>query len=116
MRERIVTLCEGFPRYDYQRVTHQLRAEGLSINHKAVARIMRENGLQLRLLRRFVRTADSDHDHPIFRNLAADFIPGGPNLLWIADLSYVATVVSTSSLCGGNSRGPSAGSRKQICA
>ncbi len=32
MRERIVTLCEGFPRYDYQRVTHQLRAEGLSIN------------------------------------------------------------------------------------
>ena len=32
------------------------------INHKAVARIMRENGLQVRPLRRFVRTTDSDHE------------------------------------------------------
>src|SRR5438045_9013854 len=56
LRERIVAVCEEFPRYGYRRVTHQLRAEGMSINHKAVARIMRESGLQVRPLRRFVRT------------------------------------------------------------
>jgi putative transposase len=45
LRERIVAVCEEFPRYGYRRVTHQLRTEGMSINHKAVARIMCENGL-----------------------------------------------------------------------
>jgi len=93
LRERIVTICEEFPRYGYRRVTHQLRAEGMSINHKAVARIMRENGLQVRPLRRFVRTTDSDHESPIFPNLAAGMIPDGPNQLWVADLTYVAIAV-----------------------
>ena len=93
LHERIVSLCEEFPRYGYRRVTHQLHAEGLPTNHKAVARIMRENGLQVRPLRRFVRTTDSDHQSPIFPNLAAGMIPDGPNQLWVADLSYVAVAV-----------------------
>jgi transposase InsO family protein len=43
----------------------QLRpSQGLSINHKAVARIMHDNGLQVRPLARFVRTTDSDHESP----------------------------------------------------
>ena len=91
--ERIVAVCEEFARYGYGRVTRQLRADGMSINHKAVARIMRENGLQVRPLRRFVRTTDSDHQSPIFPNLAADVIPDGPDQLWVADLSYVAIAV-----------------------
>jgi len=37
LRERIVNICEEFPRYGYRRVTHQLRAEGILNNHKAVA-------------------------------------------------------------------------------
>lgn len=93
LHERIVNLCEEFPRYGYRRVTQQLRAEGVLINHKKVARVMRENGLQVRPLRRFVRTTDSDHDNPIFPNLAAAFSPAGPNELWVADLTYVAIAV-----------------------
>jgi putative transposase len=65
----------------------------MPINHKAVARIMRENGLQVRPLRRFVRTTDSAHQSPIFPNLAAGVIPDGPNQLWVADLSYVAVAI-----------------------
>jgi len=93
LRERIIAVCEEFPRYGYRRVTHQLHAEGMSINHKAVARIMRENDLQVRPLRRFVRTTNSDHESPIFPNLAANLVPDGPNQLWVADLSYVAIAV-----------------------
>jgi putative transposase len=93
LQERISDLCEEFPRYGYRRVTHQLRAEGLLINHKAVARIMRERQLQVRPLRRFVRTTNSDHDNPIFPNLAADFTPTAANQLWVADLTYVAIAV-----------------------
>jgi HTH-like domain len=40
LRERIVAICEEFSRYGYRRVTRQRRAEGMSINHKTVVRIM----------------------------------------------------------------------------
>ena len=63
------------------------------INHKAVARILRKRNLQVRPLRRFVRTTDSDHDHPVFPNLAADFTPTAANQLWVADLTYMAIAV-----------------------
>ena len=60
------------------------------INHKTVSRIMRANGLQVRPLRRFVRTTDSDHNGPIFPNLVREFVPTMPNQLWVADFSYIA--------------------------
>jgi len=90
LHDRIAELTAEFPRYGYRRVTYQLRAEGVVVNHKAVARMMRESGLQVRPLRRFVRTTDSDHESPIFPNLAQGLIPTEPNQLWVADLTYVA--------------------------
>jgi putative transposase len=87
VRDRIVALCDEFPRYGYRRVTAQLKAEGTTINHKAVSRIMRDNGLQVRPLRRFVRTTYSDHNGPIFPNLVREFVPTMPNQLWVADIS-----------------------------
>jgi len=56
LRNRIEALCAEFPRDGYRRITHQLRAEGMVVNHKAVARLMRESGFQVRPLRKFVRT------------------------------------------------------------
>lgn len=44
-------------------------------------------------LRRFARTTDSDHNSPIFPNLAAAFSPTGSNELWVTDLTYVAIAV-----------------------
>jgi putative transposase len=84
---RVLALCAEFPRYGYRRITAQMRAEGNVINHKAVARIMRTRGLQVRPLRRFIRTTDSQHDNPIFPNLARDFIPTAADQLWVADIS-----------------------------
>ncbi len=89
LRDRIEALCAEFPRDGYRRITHQLRAEGMVVNHKAVARLMRDSALQVRPLRKFVRTTDSDHDGPIFSNLASGFRPTGPNQLWVADLTYI---------------------------
>ena len=40
--------------------------------------------------RRFVATTDSDHDNPIFPDLARDRIVDGPNQLWVADITYIA--------------------------
>ena len=60
------------------------------VNHKKVMRLMREHGLTVRPRRRFVATTDSDHDGPIFPNLAKDVLPTGPNQLWVADITYIA--------------------------
>src|SRR6516162_8614156 len=40
--------------------------------------------------KRFAATTDSDHDGPIFPDLARDRIVDGPNQLWVADITYIA--------------------------
>jgi putative transposase len=93
LHDQIEALCAEFPRDGYRRITHQLRAEGMVVNHKAVASLMRESGLQVRPLRKFVRTTDSNHDGPIFPNLTRGFRPTGPNQLWVGDLTYIRIAV-----------------------
>ena len=76
--ERIKEICAEWPSYGYRRVTAELHAEGILVNHKKVMRLMREHGLTVRPRRRFVATTDSDHDGPIFPNLAKDVVPTVP--------------------------------------
>ena len=77
----------------YRRVTAELQATGCLVNHKKVMRLMREHALTVRPRRRFVATTDSDHDGPIFPNLAKDVVPTGANQLWVADITYIAIEV-----------------------
>jgi putative transposase len=88
--ERIKEICAEWPSYGYRRVTAELRATGCLVNHKTIMRLMRENGLSVRPRRRFAVTTDSDHDGPIFPNLAKDAVPTRPNQLWVADITYIA--------------------------
>jgi transposase InsO family protein len=57
---------------------------------KKVRRLMREHDLQPRRRRRYVATTDSDHDAPIFPNLAPDVVVTGPNQRWVPDITYIA--------------------------
>ncbi|WP_240790220.1 IS3 family transposase [Roseomonas sp. HF4] len=88
--EAMMAICDEFEAYGWRRVGAALRQRGLVVNHKKVRRLMREHGLQPRRRRRYVATTDSDHDGPIFPDLAKDVVPDGPNQLWVADLTYVA--------------------------
>ena len=88
--EAIAGICDEFECYGWRRVEAALRQQGLVVNHKKVNRLMREHGLQPRMRRRHVATTDSDHDHPIFRNLAKDKVIDDANQLWVADITYVA--------------------------
>lgn len=86
-------IADEFEAYGYRRMTAELRHRGLVVNAKKVRRLMRENNLNPRQRRRYVATTDSDHDHPIFPNLAKKLVPDGANQLWVADITYVAIAV-----------------------
>jgi putative transposase len=88
--EAMFTICDKFEYYGYRRVGAALRQQGLVVNHKKIRRLMRQHDLQPKVRRRFVATTDSDHDGPIFPNLAKGLIPSGPNQIWVSDITYVA--------------------------
>jgi putative transposase len=88
----IRSICDEFEAYGYRRVTAELRHQGLVVNSKKVRRLMREHDLQPKLRRRHVVTTDSNHDSPIFANLAAKMTPDGPDQLWVADITYVTII------------------------
>lgn len=88
--EAMFAICHEFEFYGYRRVGAALRQQGLAVNHKKIRRLMREHDLHPKVRRRFIATTDSDHDGPIFPNLAKDLVPTGPNQLWVSDITYVA--------------------------
>jgi putative transposase len=84
-------ICDEFETYGYRRVGAELRHRGIVVNSKKIRRLMREN-LQPKRRKRFTATTDSDHDGPIFPDLARHRILDGPNQVWVADITYIAIV------------------------
>ncbi len=84
------TICDEFEAYGYRRVDAELRHRGIVVNAKKIRRLMREHALNPKQRRRFIATTDSDHDYPIFPDLAKKMKLDGPNQLWVADITYVA--------------------------
>jgi transposase InsO family protein len=76
-------------RYGYRRVTRELRRRGMVVNHKRVARIMREDNLLAVQPRTFVVTTDAAHNLEVFLNLARRMTVTGINQLWVADITYI---------------------------
>jgi transposase InsO family protein len=76
-------------RYGYRRVSRELRRRGLVVNHKRVARLMREDNLLAIQPRAWVQTTDSDHELRVYLNLAARMQLTGINQLWVADITYI---------------------------
>ena len=87
---RMQSICEEFETYGYRRVGAALRQHGFVVNSKKVRRLMREHDLPPRRRRRFVATTDSDHNLPVFPNLAREVVPDGPNQVWNGGITYVA--------------------------
>ena len=80
-------------RYGAPRVHAELRARGVRIARKRVARLMRENGIRPpRRKKRPPITTDSRHGYGIAPNLLQRaFEADRPNTIWLADITYVAT-------------------------
>ena len=90
LRDLIHRVALADRHYGYRRVTHQLRRQGLIINAKRVARLMRKDNLLALRAKPFVpRTTISNHDCPIRPNLVRKLKPTGLDQIWAADITYV---------------------------
>jgi putative transposase len=76
-------------RYGYRRITEELHRRGMPVNHKRVARMMREDNLLAVQPKRFVATTNSNHKLEVYLNLASRMKLTGINQLWIADITYI---------------------------
>jgi len=94
-------------RYGYRRITAEVRRQGMLVNHKRVARILREDNLLAIQPQAFVVTTDSQHELEVYLNLAGRLKLTGINQLWVADITYVrlqAEFVYVSVILDGFSR------------
>ena len=73
-------------RYGRPRLWKDLKEDGETVSEKRVRRLMREEGLQGKVPKRFKQTTNSQHDDPIAANLLdRDFTAAAPNQRWVGD-------------------------------
>src|SRR5208283_5430919 len=89
LRDEIQKIALEMPAYGRRRITAELKRRGWKVNHKRVQRIMREDNLLCLRRRKFVVTTDSNHDLPVYANVAESIVLTGINQLWRADITYI---------------------------
>src|SRR5512140_3353353 len=89
LRSEIQKIALEWPAYGRRRITMELRRRGWTVNPKRVRRIMAEDNLLCLRRRKFVVTTDSNHDLPVYRNVARDLELSGTDQLWVADITYI---------------------------
>lgn len=85
----IQKIAEEFSYYGYRRITKALHRQGIVVNHKKVQRMMRENGLTIKMKKFKPRTTTSNHSLQLFPNLAKELAVTRINQLWVTDITYV---------------------------
>jgi putative transposase len=78
--------------YGSPKVYRRLRQDGEECNHKRVERLMRENSLRAKRVKKFKVTTDSRHSEPVADNLLdRAFKVSGPDKVWVSDITYIWT-------------------------
>lgn len=93
-----VSFARSRQTYGSPRVHEDLKADGVRVGRKRVARLMRDGGLKARRPKRWTRTTDSNHAQPIAPNvLARQFAVYDENgirklnRVWVGDITYLPT-------------------------
>ncbi len=91
LQEAIRHVAGQYPTYGTRRITHQLRRlpYHFQVGRKRVQRLMRSMSLLRPVKRVKVRTTDSQHGFPRFRNLVEDLVISHPDQVWVADITYI---------------------------
>jgi len=87
LKHRIDEMYTAHPYYGYRRITAQLQREGQAVNHKAVARHMREMGLIA--VHPGPNLSKRAHQAAIFPYLLRTVAASAPNHIWGIDITYI---------------------------
>lgn len=78
--------------YGSPRIHAALRNEGFECSLTRIERLMKKMEIGAKTKRKFRVTTDSKHSLPISPNdVNREFKPSGPNILWLSDITYIAT-------------------------
>jgi putative transposase len=78
--------------YGAPRIHAELKAQGIHVGRKRVARLMREAGLQGATRRKWMNTTVRDRNaRPAPDLVNRNFTAAAPNRLWVADITYIPT-------------------------
>jgi putative transposase len=89
LKAAIEKVAGEWPTYGYRRVTGQLKRDEWDVNHKRIARLMREMGLQVPPRRTKQWTTNSKHGWPRFPNLVLELEVTFPDQVWVGDITYI---------------------------
>jgi putative transposase len=79
--------------YGSPRIYRELIDKGIFCSRNRVARLMKQEGLSSIVPRKYKATTESKHNLPVASNLLKqDFDIKEPNKVWMADITYIATV------------------------
>ena len=76
--------------YGSPRITAEINEQGIRCGKNRVARIMRDNGIRGKVMKRFRRTTDSRHRYPTAPNLLLEGTHAGQT--WVSDITFVPTL------------------------
>ena len=78
--------------YGSPKITKQLNSEGVSVSQKTVSRIMKEEGIRSKTVKKYKATTNSKHNLPVYPNLLdQQFKVERPGQAWVADITYIWT-------------------------
>lgn len=95
VEEKIVKTAQKNTTGGYRIIKELLKRKGINVNRKKVLKIMNKRGLTKKNKKFKVPTTDSNHNLPVYPNLAKNMVITGLNQLWTTDITYVHLVRET---------------------
>ena len=91
LQEAVRNVAGQFPTYGTRRITQQLRRlpYRYPVGRKRIQRLMRSMSLLRPVKRVKIRTTNSEHGFPRFRNLMEGLAVSYPDQVWVADITYI---------------------------
>lgn len=89
LRGKIEQIRVAFPNAGYRSLLGYLKGAGVVIGERRLRSILSRFQLQIKPRRRFVRTTDSTHPHPVYPNLLKGTKVTKLNHVWVADITYI---------------------------
>jgi putative transposase len=89
LRDAIQRIALEFPAYGRPRMREERHRRGWQVGPNRVYRLMREDNLLCLRRRKFVVTTNSNHNRPVYPNLASGMVLTDIDQLWVADITYI---------------------------